>query len=336
MWKFAQEAIISQVHEKHKKWSWAHFAERRDDRSVWPCMLLFILILSHSRRYVALYKQKLPGALKTPELKELDGLETKLSYEDLRFYRSIARAELRKDIQIKRKLEEEKKKQQQAQAGKGWMGWMWAPSSSAQTEEILGVQMNDQRRKELFDALDYDEKASGVAFEPPKESLKARISAKLQKGSLSLRSDPYQPNNEVMSVVFDDLGAKIIQRPTSFDAIASLGDLHVHDGTTTNSKYPEIVRIKRGETPSTSVVALKNSDENEDALLVVKFEQNPLDDRADNGLTVRLKSMEVVYHKGYVEAIYQFFKPPETQMESVSALLVYILFNYFIQSDKIY
>lgn len=284
---------------------------------------------------MALYKQKLPGVLKPPELKELDELEVKLSYEDIRFYRSIARAELRKDIQVKRKIEEEKKKQQEAQAGKGWMGWVWGSSSNAHTEEILGVQLNDQRKKELFEALDYDEKAAtAAAFEPPKESVKARISAKLQKGSLSLRSepdrDPGKSIKDIMSIVFDDVGAKIIQRPTSFDAIASLGDLHVYDGTSSNTQYPEIIRIKPGETPSTSVVALPTADsgivtedqENKDALLMVKFEQNPLDDRADNGLTVRLKSMEIVYHKGYVEAIYQFFKPPATQMESVSALLV--------------
>lgn len=233
---------------------------------------------------------------------------------------------------MKRKIEEEKKKQQQAQ-GKGW-GW-WGSSASTNNEEILGIQMNDQRRKELFEALDYDEKAATAAeFEAPNDSLKARICAKLQKGSLTLRSEPYRdlnkPSKDIMSVVFDNLGAKVIQRPTSFDATASLGDLHVYDGTTSNTQYPEIVRIKRGESPSTSVVALptrdsgviKDDEENKDALLVVKFEQNPLDDRADNGLTVRLKSMEVVYHKGYVEAIYKFFKPPETQMESVSALLV--------------
>lgn len=309
MWKFAREAVLGQVHEKHRQWSWAYFAERRDDR----------------KRYVTLYKQKLPGALKGPGLKELDDLEAKLSYEDLRFYRSVARAELRKDIRD-RKLEEEKKRKEQEAQGKGggWFGWVWGSSGSANNEEILGVQMNDQRRKELFDALEYDEKAAtAAAFEPPKDSLKARLRAKLQKGSLTLRSGPEHTASEVTSVVFEDLRAKAIQRPTSLDAILSLGDLHVYDGTTTNSQYPEIVRIRRDDTPSSSLVKVDNVDEddNEEALLWVKFEQAPLDDRADNGLTVKLRSMEVVYHKGYVESLYTYFKPPETQMESVAALL---------------
>lgn len=273
-----------------------------------------------------LYKLKLTAALKGPQLKEFDDLEAKLTYEDLRFYRSIARAEMRKHIEARRKLEEEKKKQQQAHGGGGWLNWAWGSSSTSGTEEILGVQMNDQRKKELYDALDYDEKASAsIAFEPPKDSLKARIRAKLKKGSLSLRSGQVQSAKDVMSIVFEDLRLKAVQRPTSLDAIVSLGDLHVYDGTTSNSQYPEIVRIKRENTPRASVVALTKigeDDEDDDALLMVKFEQNPLDDRADNGLTVTLKSMEVVYHKGYVEAVYAFFKPPETQMESVAALLV--------------
>jgi vacuolar protein sorting-associated protein 13A/C len=250
-------------------------------------------------------------------------LETKLTYEDLRFYRSITLAELRKDLQARRKLEEEKKKHQQEQ---GWLGRLWSSSSTSSGEEILGVEMNDQRRKELFEALDYDEKASSAAaFEPPKNSLQARIKAKLKRGSLSLRSGPVQPSTDIMSIVFEDLRLKGVQRPTSLDAIISLGDLHVYDGTTSNSQYPEIVRIKREDTPRASVVALakiEEDDEDEDALLMVKYEKDPLDDRADNGLTVKLKSTEVVYHKGYVEAIYAFFKPPETQMESVAALLV--------------
>jgi len=276
-------------------------------------------------RYLHLYKLKLPGSLKGPELKEFDDLEAKLSYEDLRFYRSIARAELRKDLQTRRKLEEEKKKQQEAQ-GSGWLSKLWGSSSTTSTEEVLGVQMNDQRRKELFKALDYDEEATkAVSYEPPRSSLQTRIKAKLRKGSLSLRSGPTQPSKDVMSIVFEDLRLSGVQRPTSLDAMAILGDLHVYDGTTSNSQYTEIVRIKRENTPQASAVALTQIDEDsegDNALLMVKFEQNPLDERADNGLTVKLNSMEIVYHKGYVEAIYTFFKPPETQMESIAALLV--------------
>ena len=54
----------------------------------------------------------------------------------------------------------------------------------------------------------------------------------------------------------------------------------------------------------------------------LKFERNPLDGRADSALTVRMRYMEIVYHKGYIEAVYKFLKPPASQLESVEALLV--------------
>jgi len=60
----------------------------------------------------------------------------------------------------------------------------------------------------------------------------------------------------------------------------------------------------------------------EDPFFFVKFENNPLDERADTALTARMRHMEIIYHKGYVEAIFKFFRPPESQLGSVEALLV--------------
>jgi vacuolar protein sorting-associated protein 13A/C len=280
------------------------------------------------KRYVELHKKKLPGTLVGPELGEFDALERKLTYEDLRFYRSIARSELRKDLATRRKLEEEKKK---IQAQAGWFGWIRGSETQPQQEEILGVQMNDQRRKELYDALNYDERAAVAAsFEPAKDSLKVRATATLNKGSLTLLMDPHGRKKEVVGMVFEKLRVDAIQRPTNFEACVTLGDLHVHDGMTEGTLYHDIVRIKRdlsqpGSPANDGTVVIATGPVPTDvdhAFLVVKFEQNPLDERADNALTVRLGSMEVIYHKGYIEAVYNFFKPPETHMESINALMV--------------
>lgn len=59
----------------------------------------------------------------------------------------------------------------------------------------------------------------------------------------------------------------------------------------------------------------------QDPFFSLKFEHNPLDGRADNALAIRLRHMEIIYHRGYVEAIVAFFKPPESQLESVGALI---------------
>jgi vacuolar protein sorting-associated protein 13A/C len=248
-------------------------------------------------------------------------LEKKLPYEDIRFYRSIARSRLRKDQALLKKLEGEK---QQQPAKQGWTSWIWGSSSSDASDDdpAFGKPMTAKQRKELYDVLDYDEKAALVeSFQAPRGSLKARVSAKLNKGSFSLRTDPHGDAREVISVVFDAFQANFVQRPDNFEASVSLGGFGVFDGTTKNSLYPKIVRVKAKAAEDSGARTPETENEN-DAFFFVKFEKNPLDERADNALTVRMRHMEIIYHRSYVEAVYKFLKPPASQLESVEALLV--------------
>jgi vacuolar protein sorting-associated protein 13A/C len=251
-------------------------------------------------------------------------LEKKLSYEDLRFYRSIARSRLRKDQALRRRVELEQKKQLQ-QVG-GWTTWLWGsskPNSSAE-DPAFGGQMTDEQRKQLYDALDYDEKSAVVdSLSAPQDALKARMVARLNKGTLALTIDPHDNRREVVSIVFDALQATFIQRPENLEASVSLGGFGVFDGTTKNTLYPQIVQVKRNRSGTVMDQTLDGSPD--EPFFFVKFEQNPLNKRANNALTVRLRHMEIIYHKGYVEAIYQFFKPPDSQLESVEALLVRLI-----------
>lgn len=261
------------------------------------------------------------------DLKDFESLERKLSYEDIRFYRSIARSRLRKDQALRRKLEEEKKRQSSKQ---GWTSWIWGSSTDIISEEdpAFGKTMTADQRKELYDILDFDEKAALVeSLQHSRDSMTVRISAKLNKGSFSLRTDPHGDAKEVTSVVFDVLQANFIQRPDNFEASVSLGELGVFDGTTKNTLHPQIVHVKNTVNTSDFAVAEVGHAQNRsrEPFFFIKFEKNPLDERADNALTVRMRHMQIIYQRGYVEAIYKFFKPPENQLESVEALLVRFL-----------
>lgn len=254
------------------------------------------------------------------ETTNLEALEKKLSYEDLRFYRSIARSHVKKDLAARKKLEEEQKKEQQTQAKSTWSGWLWGSSSSeAQTStdpSPFSGEMTDEQRKELYEVLDFDEKAAlAASFETPRDALNARINASLERGSFALKTDPHGKNDEIISVHFDRFSADFIQRPDNFETSLSLTSFAVHDGTTKNTVYPRIVHVQDREVDATSTNSA-------DPFFYLKFEKNPLDERADNALTVRMRNMEIIYHRGYVEAIYKFFKPPSSQLESVEALLV--------------
>ncbi|TBU65089.1 vacuolar protein sorting-associated protein 13 [Dichomitus squalens] len=314
---FATTAILDEVRERKRKWTWAYFAERRDDRL----------------RYVDLFKKKQLGSLTGTDVGLFDALERKLSYEDLRFYRSIARSQLRKDMATRRKLEEERK-ESQPQNSSSWSSWLWGSSSStdssgSSTEETAFTgEMTDEQRKQLYEALDFDEKAAlAESLDTPRDALKARVKAQLNRGSFALKTDPHGTNSDIISVSFDVFQATFLQRQDNFETSLSLGGFAVRDGTTTNTAYPLIVHVQEKRSHSQIVKTLPVDDKNHsipelpDPFFFLKFEQNPLDGRADNALTFRMRYMEIVYHKGYVEAVYKFFKPPASQLESVEALL---------------
>ncbi|KAI0275069.1 vacuolar protein sorting-associated protein 13 [Gloeopeniophorella convolvens] len=301
---FAGNVILDGVRERKRRWTWEFFVERRDDR----------------RRYVELFKQKQLNACTDEKLSELTALERKLSYEDIRFYRSISRSELRKDGALRKQVEEERKKQEAAQSS-GWSSWLpgWGSSTStASSQESPFSSMTDQQRKELYEVLDYDEKtALAESFELPKEAIKAQFKLQLKKGTFGLKMDPHGIAKEIVSVVFDEFHATGIQRRDNLEVTTSLDGFSVFDGTTKDTLFPQLVHVKQ-ETP---VSAGGPNTGPEDPFFYVKFENNPLDERADTALTIRMRHMEIVYHKGYIEAIYKFFKPPPDRLESVEALL---------------
>lgn len=112
--RYAGNAILSQIHERNRKWTWAYFEERRDDR----------------KAYVELYKNQKLGRNDIEDEERLKALEWKLSYEDIRLYRSIAKSALRREkILIEKKQKAEPK---------GWISSWWYGSGSA-TEETSEV-----------------------------------------------------------------------------------------------------------------------------------------------------------------------------------------------------
>ena len=245
-------------------------------------------------------------------------MERKLTYEDIRFYRSIARSRLRKDI-AKRKTLEEERAQRQARS---WTSWLWntADSDVPSEDAGFGSPMTEEQRRQLYDILDYDEKSAiAASLETPRDAVKLRVAAELRKGSFALKSHPRGEASDIISMVFESFCADFIQRPDNFEASVSLGGLGVFDGTTKNTLHPQIVQVKN---PIATQVRPGKHPEPDEPFFYLKLESNPLDQRADSALTARMRHMEIIYHRGYVEAIAKFLRPPENQLESVEALLV--------------
>lgn len=308
--RFAFQAVLSKIQERNRQWTWGYIKARREDRI----------------RYIQLFKEKKKEAKMSPtDVEELNALERKLSYEDLRFWRSLARNQLRKEnVGVKKPA-----------PTKTWTQWAFGGGPKSEETVSDDSTMSEEQRKELYSAIDWDEKKSiSESIDLPRESVKLQVESSLQTGSFTLNRDPHGKTKEIMSLMFDNFQAKALQRPDSFLADLSLGGMRVNDGTTDGSLFPQIVNFKASTTGSVKAsiedVAAEDKDPHHqeakdaatnEALFHLVFEQNPLDESADSALTVKLKSLEVTYNPQFIVEVAKFFKPPERHMESIGALL---------------
>ncbi|KAF2849874.1 vacuolar protein sorting-associated protein-like protein vps13 [Plenodomus tracheiphilus IPT5] len=307
--RFAGKAVLDKIHDRNRKWSWGFFKERRDDRL----------------RYIELFKKKKREEKLDPaESEEMDKLERKLSYEDLRFWRSLARNQLRKEnVGVKKPPPKQT-----------WSSWVWGAKQEEQHDDE--TQLSEQQRKELYDAIAWDEKkAITEAVDMPREYVKLEVNMSLRTGSFTLKRDPHGKSKEILRLLFDSFSTQFLQRTDSMFVKVALEGMRLYDGTTDGSLFPQIITIKDAPpVPDDKRIEELNDDESplddgnedeeeqkEDPFFYLTFENNPLDGTADTNLTMKLKGMEFVYNPIFVVEVAKFFKPPERHMESIGALM---------------
>jgi vacuolar protein sorting-associated protein 13A/C len=307
--RFAGQAVLDKIHDRNRKWSWEYFKERRDDRI----------------RYIDLFKKKKREEKFTPaETEELDKLERKLTYEDLRFWRSLARNQLRKEnVGVKKPPPKQT-----------WSSWAWGGKQKEDKDD--NTQMTEEQRKELYDAIDWDErKAITEAVDMPREYVKMEVNLSLRTGSFTLKRDPHGKSTEILRLLFDSFSTQFLQRTDSMFVKVALEGMRLYDGTTEGSLFPQILVVKDASpVPDDKRIEELNDDESsksgdgededeekEDPFFQLSFEKNPLDGSADSALTMKLKGMEFIYNPKFVVEVAKFFKPPERHMESIGALM---------------
>src|SRR5690242_4490766 len=196
--------------------------------------------------------------------------------------------------------------------------------------------MTEEQSKELYDAIDWDEKkAIAESVDMPREYVKMEVNMSLRTGSFTLKRDPHGKSNEILRLLFDGFSTQFLQRTDSMFVKLALEGMRLYDGTTEGSLFPQVITIKDAPpVPDDQRIQELDDDENEkkeedaeeeedkeDPFFFLTFEQNPLDDSADTALTVKLKGMEFVYNPRFVVETAKFFKPPERHMESIGALM---------------
>lgn len=302
---YAAQSVVNEIHEKNYKWSWDHFRTRRDQR----------------KAYIRLWKQKLlKCALPLDEEKEFGALEEILSYEDIKFYRSLTRAEIRKE-----NLVAPPPQPQPTAASSGWFSSWWgggAQNGEASTQATeddggLNLALSEEQRKALYETIDYNENQTPADLDTPRDRVTMEVFVNLKKGGISLKLNKDSP--ALAEVVIEGCQTQFFQRPDSFLANFQLQEFKIEDGTT-NPLYKHIVSVKHDHSQLHSH-SPESSTSTEEPFFQFSFENNPLDGSADSSLLAKLKSMTIFYNYVFVEEIINFFKPPTIHLDTVGAIM---------------
>lgn len=330
-WKLAK-AILHEIHERKRRWTWEYMAQRRDDRKTY--VEIYSRTLSANKPLAGEVGQKEMGWRTAQliynflqDLEIITKLELDLSFEDIRWFRKLAKRKAKEQRVNKQRTEDPQiaAAQDQPKVPGGWMSWVWGSGQNpaANGEPGPDDELTEADRQEVHSLLEEDEDDVLDYTDMAPETILNRIHATLGKGSFALRSSKYGRDRNMIALVFDQLSANVLQMPSTLDATVALGGFSVSDGTTPNTLHPQIVRVKEKASISRmqSGVGEDALRQQNDPFFVVRYEQNPLDHRADIGISAKMRHLEIVYHRGYVEAVSTFFRNA-SELESVNALLV--------------
>ncbi|KAI8644804.1 hypothetical protein BD408DRAFT_104972 [Parasitella parasitica] len=323
--KFAGNAVLSEIHERNERWTWKRIKQRSDNRKL----------------YLECYVQHKLDRASPEQLDKLHELERTLSYEDLRFYRSLAKPKLRSEKA--RIAAIEKRRKEEAAASKTNQGWgisnWWygtdgkAPNSTNDEALNEDLVITEEQKLEFYDVIDYDADKAAIAasIDLPKDTMLLSLTTSLNKGSFTVRKDPHDKSTDLVSLVFDNVSLGIIQYVESFTATAALGDLCLYDGIHIDSPYYKLMGAKdkdntdeeklKKRRKSSSAAEILFQATIQDPFFTAKFEHKPLDSRADNAVALFMRNIDIVYNPLVIYQIVDFFTPPETSADSINALI---------------
>jgi vacuolar protein sorting-associated protein 13A/C len=220
--RFAATCILSDIHERRKKWSWKFFQERRDDRNI----------------YVDAFIKVKCGNQTASDFAAVQQLEKKLSYSDLKLYRALADVKIKK---MKKELINKADLEPAPVAAPGsptssWSSWIFGTSSTTTETEI-----DQNQLKELYETIEFDPEAvyQDIILSP--EDLLVHVSWKLKNGSVTLKRNPHTTKEILVSLMYDGLSATMVQRPNSWFFVVDLINLSLLDKTTNGTVYPRVI-----------------------------------------------------------------------------------------------
>lgn len=273
--RYAFEAVLSQVRERRRKWTWDYIGTRLRDMKL----------------YVELYKKLASGELTGADRREFDTIQDRYSFEDLVFFRTLAKTLLRGTPSAV----PDKSRQQ------GWGEWLWG-SSSGRGSELKAdgpLELTEEQRAELYSALDVN------ATDPAETSSANQVLLETEftlRGA-SVRLEP------LATVALNGVHLRFVQRPNAFMLNMSVTEFSVADQT---SRFQPEYR---------DIISVNEAVSSEEPFFWFMFEHHPMDRLADSNLFLKSKSVKIVQNARFLEEVLDLFKAPPDQGETVDAIL---------------
>ncbi|KAI8844441.1 hypothetical protein BJ741DRAFT_543605 [Chytriomyces cf. hyalinus JEL632] len=294
--KFAGTCVLNDIHEKNKKWTWNYFAERRDNR------VLYIKLFKASKSVSN------PSLFPPEDADLLRMLERRLSFEDIRFYRSIANNQLKKEKALKTATSPST---QAPPTTIGWISSFWTAPETDEGSKKEDPAFSDDQMKKLMDTIEYDPEASLATADIPKDTVLLHLEWALKKGSLALKKEGGK--EDFLSVVFDKFTAIADQMPNSVTGNVSLGGMTVTDGTTPGTLYPILIQAIQDK-------GIQSDGYEKIPFFSLDFEHNPLDERADEAVSLKMLPLQVVLNPTAINGVIDFFAVPTSEQEAMTAI----------------
>jgi vacuolar protein sorting-associated protein 13A/C len=229
----------------------------------------------------------------------LEELEWELEYDDIRFYRRLAMKELKTIGTTSPSSQPDQKST--------WYNWITGTSQPKSTET---ENWNEQLKK-LYDQFDFVE-PDAIKTTYPNDFEMIKVTMHLHTASLSLRNYNDSEMVEFLSAIFYNMRVDYIGYPNSFIASFNLEDLKVFDSAQNSSK----------KTPKELIYAKNIENEIKSDFFVLKYEFRPLDGRADNALTMRMRPLQVFVNPFVLSGLINYFSSGGESSESFNQLQV--------------
>jgi vacuolar protein sorting-associated protein 13A/C len=307
--QYAFQTVYNEIHNRNYKKTWDYLKARRDQR----------------KAYIPLWKKHLAGSgpLTVEEKKQLQELEDACEYEDLKFYRSLAK------LQYKKETKSNPKPATTAAGNKGWFSSWWgegadkSPSTQSASPDATNesLEITDEQLNEFYDAIEFDEsKILTDSLDIPRERVKFSVNCKLNKGSFVIKHKKDNKSNNLAEFISEGCHVEFLQRKDSQLISFKLNKFAVEDGAD-DTLYKHIVSVKQANTSISADPRSSNLEMEDDPFFQVSFESNPLDESADSELLVKLSSMTIFHNTRFIESIHQFFKPPKAHVDTIGSLM---------------